>query len=158
VTSRIAVALDLELIATESRRTIERGDTLDFILRGRAALSKPRSRDIYAEAIGWFERALALDPASVAAQSHLAAHLAGRVLDQMTPSGASDLARAKTLADRALTALPSDLLAHYAKGQVLRAQQRFEEAVPEYETVIALNRNWVHAIAALGWCKLMTGV
>jgi TolB-like protein len=140
VTGRIAVALNLELIATESRRTIERGDTLDFILRGRAASSKPYSRDIYAEAIGWFERALALDPASVAARSYLAAQLAG-------------LARAKTLADRALTALPSDPLAHYAKGQVLRAQQRFEEAVPEYETVVALNRNWVHAIAALGWCK-----
>jgi TolB-like protein/class 3 adenylate cyclase/Tfp pilus assembly protein PilF len=157
VTSRIAVALDLELIATESRRTIERGDTLDFILRGRAALSKGRARDIYAEAIGWFERALALDPASVAAQSHLTAQLAGRVLDQMTASGASDLARAKTLADRALTALPSDPLAHYAKGQVLRAQQRFEEAIPEYETAVALNRNWVHAIAALGWCKFMSG-
>jgi TolB-like protein/class 3 adenylate cyclase len=157
VTSRIAVALNLELIATESRRTIERGDTLDFILRGRAALSKPYSRDIYAEAIGWFERALALDPASVAARSHLAALLAGRVLDQMTPSGASDLARAKMLADRSLTALPSDPLAHYAKGQVLRAQQRFAEAVPEYETVVALNRNWVHAIAALGWCNFMTG-
>jgi tetratricopeptide (TPR) repeat protein len=75
----------------------------------------------------------------------------------MTTSGASDLARAKTLTDRALTALPSDPLAHYAKGQVLRAQQRFEEAVPAYETVVALNRNWVHAIAALGWCKFMTG-
>jgi adenylate cyclase len=40
---------------------------------------------------------------------------------------------------------------------VLRAQSRFEEAIPEYETVLALNRNWVAAYAQLGQCKLYTG-
>jgi tetratricopeptide (TPR) repeat protein len=40
---------------------------------------------------------------------------------------------------------------------VLRAQQRFEEAISQYDTVLALNRNWVHAIAALGYCKFITG-
>ena len=40
---------------------------------------------------------------------------------------------------------------------MLRAQQRFEEAIPEYETVLTLNRNWVNAIAALGYCKFVTG-
>jgi len=40
--------------------------------------------------------------------------------------------------------------AHYAKGQVLLAQNRFEEAIPEYETVLASNRNWVRALRALG--------
>jgi tetratricopeptide (TPR) repeat protein len=44
-----------------------------------------------------------------------------------------------------------------AKGQVLRAQNRPEEAIPEYEAAIASNRNSPHAIAALGWCKLCTG-
>jgi tetratricopeptide (TPR) repeat protein len=29
--------------------------------------------------------------------------------------------------------------------------------IPEYETVIALNRNWAAAYARLGWCKLLTG-
>ena len=40
---------------------------------------------------------------------------------------------------------------------MLRAQERFEEAIVEYETVVALNRNWMHAIAALGYCKFVTG-
>ena len=40
---------------------------------------------------------------------------------------------------------------------MLRAQHRYEEAIPEYETVIALNRNWAHAYSHLGWCKFMTG-
>jgi tetratricopeptide (TPR) repeat protein len=40
---------------------------------------------------------------------------------------------------------------------VLRARGRPEEAILEYETAIALNRNWVFAHAALGACKLLTG-
>jgi len=63
----------------------------------------------------------------------------------------------ETLADSALAAFPRTALVHYAKAQVLRAQQRFEEAISEYETVLALNRNWAHAIATLGYCKFVTG-
>jgi len=74
----------------------------------------------------------------------------------MTDSGASDLARAETLADRALAAYASRPLAHYAKGHLLRAQLRFAEAILEYERVVSLNRNWVNAIAALGHCRFMT--
>ena len=48
-------------------------------------------------------------------------------------------------------------VARFAKGQVLRAQRRYDEAIPEYETAIALNRNWAHAYSHLGWCKFMTG-
>ena len=47
-------------------------------------MNKPNTRDNYAEAISLYERALALDPQSVEAQSRLASALAGRVLDDMT--------------------------------------------------------------------------
>ena len=40
---------------------------------------------------------------------------------------------------------------------MLRAQRRPEEAISEYETVIAFNRNHVNALAANSWCKLYTG-
>ena len=40
---------------------------------------------------------------------------------------------------------------------MLRAQSRFAEAIPEYETVLAFNRNYVFAIVALARCKLLTG-
>jgi len=157
VTGRIAVALNIELVGKEAAGPAEHPDAIDYVLRGRAAMSKPRSRDSYAEAIGWFERALALDARSFEAQSWLATTLTGRVNDQMSESPASDIARAETLADRALAAFRTGPLAHYAKAQVLRAQQRFEDAISQYERVLAINRNWVHAIAVLGWCKFMTG-
>jgi adenylate cyclase len=157
ITSRIAVALELELVGAEAARQTERPDALDYIFRGRAALSKPLTRDNYAEAISLFERALALDPRSVAAQSWLGNALTGRVLDQMTDSAEADIAHAECLAAQALGGFPRSPLAHYTKGQVLRAQRRHKEAIPEFEITLALNRNWMSTLASLGWCKLFSG-
>jgi TolB-like protein/Tfp pilus assembly protein PilF len=157
ITSRIAFALDLELIAAEVTRPADRPDALDFIPRGRAALSKPLSRDTYAEGIRLFEHALALDPQSVDAQSWLAHALAGRKHFQMTVSPAADLDRAELLVKRALVASPRRPLAHLAKGMLLHARGDPEQAIPEYETVIASNRNWVNVLYTLGMCKLLVG-
>jgi len=157
ITSRIAVTLDLELIGAEAARPTDHPDALDYILRGRAVTAKPRSSDNWGEMISLFERALALDPRSIDAQSWLAIVLTSRVLDQMTDTAAADIARAEKLSGQALAASPHSLLGHYAKAQVLRAQGRYKEAIPEYETVLAINRNWVGAIANLGQCKLFTG-
>jgi TolB-like protein/class 3 adenylate cyclase len=134
VTRRIAVALDLELVAVEAARSTDNPDALDYIFRGRAAWLKPKSRENYAEQVSMYERALALNQRSVEAQSRLASTLTGRVLDNMTDSPASDLARAEILAERALVASPrSTWFAHHAKAQVLRVQHRYAEAIPEYE-------------------------
>jgi TolB-like protein/class 3 adenylate cyclase len=65
ITARIAGALDLELIGAETARPTEHPDALDYILRGRGAMSKPPSRDTHAEAISLFEHALAINPQSV---------------------------------------------------------------------------------------------
>jgi adenylate cyclase len=155
VTSRIAVALNLELVTSEAGRTTEHPDALEYILRGRAVFNKPSTRDNYAEAISLFERALALDPRSVEAQSRLASALAGRVLDDMTPLRAADIERAEDLVGRTLAQSPNNPQAHYAKGQVLRAQNHLEEAIAEYETLLALNRNFMNAYAHIGRCKLL---
>jgi tetratricopeptide (TPR) repeat protein len=57
----------------------------------------------------------------------------------------------------ALAASPRSWVVHYANANLLRATGRFAEAIPEYETVIASNRNCPCGYADLGWCKLMTG-
>jgi adenylate cyclase len=157
ITSRLANALGVELIAAEAARPTEHPDTLDFILRGRAVLLKTWTPDIFREAINLFEHALALDPQSVEAQSWLAGVLAYRVLYGWVDSAAADLPRADGLIDQALAASPRYALAHFVKGHVLRAQNRWGEAIPEYETVLASNRNWAVALTGLGWCKLCVG-
>jgi len=158
VTSRIAVALNAEVLAAEVARATENNpDALDYILQGRAALAQPPGVDSYGEAINLFEHALALDPQSVEAKGWLANALVGRVLDLHPSSSWSDLKRADTLANQALAASPGSVPAHLAKGQLLRVEGRCDEAIPEFEMVIASNRNSSGALFALGECKLLTG-
>jgi len=157
ITSRIANALNLELIAAEAARPTEHLAALDYILRGRAALFRPYSRDSYAEAISLFDHALALDPQSVEAQTSLAGSLASRVLLGLSDSRAADLARADQLIGGALAASPGYALAHQVKGQVLCARNRWKEAIPEYEAALASNPNLLGALNGLGWSKLYTG-
>jgi adenylate cyclase len=157
VTGRIAIALNLELVGAEAARSVDHPDALDFILRGRALSSTPPTTENYAEAIRLYERALTLDPRSVAAQALLARILTARAMDGLTNSAGADITRAERLVWQALATSPRSPLAHYARGQVLRAQGRCEEAIPEYEKALASNRNWVEALANIGRCKFLIG-
>ena len=118
---------------------------------------KPNTRKAFADAIGFFERALALDPRSVEAQIRLAEALARRALDGLSQSRAADLARAEGLVGQALAASPGSPGAHFTKGQILRAEGHFAEAIPEYETVLKFDPNDAWALFALAHCKLNAG-
>ncbi len=164
ITSRIAIALGVELIAAEASRPTEHPDALEYFLRGRAAANKVATRENRAEAISMYECALALDPRYAEVQSRLAGALTGRTMDGMADSAAADIARAEGLADQALAASPRSPAAHYAKGQVLRARAqvlreegRCDEAITEYEIALSLDRNLAWVMTALGWCKFLTG-
>jgi adenylate cyclase len=157
ITRWIANALGVELIAAEAARPAEHPDTLDYILRGRAAGLKPYSRENQAEQISLFEQALALDPQSVEAQIRLANALVRRVLSGMTGEATGDLRRAEGLVGQALAVKPRSAYGHFVKGFVLHAQNRWQEAVPEFETALALDRNMVGALHELGACKVFTG-
>ena len=158
ITSRIAVALNLELTNREAARPTDNADALDFILRARAAYMKGVTRDRLTEIINLYERALALDPHSVEAQSQIANMLAIRAGNYgWSASPAADLERAEELVGQALSVAPRDWLAHYAKGSVLRRQGNVEDAISEFETALALNPNWLNSLNLLAWCKIMTG-
>jgi TolB-like protein/Flp pilus assembly protein TadD len=157
ITNQIANALGIELIAAEAARPTKNPDALDYGLRARAALLKPRTRDTYEAAIDLFEQALALDPQSVEIQSRLAVVLVTRVLEVMSDSAKADLARAEALVDQALQAAPRYAYAHFAKGHLLRAQNRWEQAIAECQAALEANHNLVHAFTDLAWCKLYTG-
>jgi adenylate cyclase len=157
ITRQITISLNLELTRAEAARPSDNPDALDYILRGRAAVNKPQSRDANAEAISLFENALARDPGSLEAKSRLAGTLANRALNRWSDSTTADIARAEDLTGQVLAASPAYPLAHNAKGLVFRVQGRPAEAIREFETVLAFDRNATGALFHLGWCKLMTG-
>ena len=150
ITNRIAVALNLELIAAEATRPTEHPNALDYILRGRAVSNRPPSRDLRDQAISLFERALELDPRSVEGQTRLAMALTSRVMGEMIDPATSDVTRAEELIEQALAASPRGPLAHFAKGLALRVRGRPEEAILEFETVLAVDRNAIDALFQLG--------
>jgi TolB-like protein/class 3 adenylate cyclase/Tfp pilus assembly protein PilF len=158
ITGRIASALGTELVDAEAGRSTVNPDVLDYILRGRAAMNRGSGREHSVEATRLFEGALALDPSSAGAKTWLARAIISPVLNGVVDPSGADLKRAEELIEQALVTSPSDPLAHLAKGQLLRAQGRFADAVPEYEAVIASDRNFAVVFAFLGWCKFAAGL
>src|SRR6516225_5863059 len=73
------------------------------------------------------------------------------------PIRLQSISRALELAGQALAASSLSPIAHVAKGQVERAQGRCDEAIPEFETALSINRNNVGVLNILAGCKLQTG-
>jgi TolB-like protein/Flp pilus assembly protein TadD len=157
ITSRIANALNLELMRAEAARPTDNPNAMDYIFKGRAALAKGNTGESAAEAIGLFERALALDPRSVEAQSRLAQALVNHGMEAAPDVARADFKRAEVLIEQALASSPDYPLAHFARGILLREQRRCEDAIPEFEKVLAVDRSAVGAAATLGFCKFLTG-
>jgi TolB-like protein/class 3 adenylate cyclase len=157
ITGRIARSVRARMVSAEAGRMTAHPDAQDYILRGRAALAKPVGHASSDEAIGFFESALALDPTATRAQIGLASALISRVLDEFSPAPQTDLQRAEGLLERALVVEPASAWPHYVKGQLLRAQGRCDDAIPEYESAIAFDRNSAPSYAWLGWCKFLAG-
>ena len=158
ITRRIALALNITLVAAEAARPSEQPDALDYILRGRAVELNPPGPDVSTKAIRMFEAALTIDPSSSEARIRLAGELIGRVLNGTSTSSKADIDRAETMIGEALAAWPRSPMAHFVKAQLLRAKHLCAEAIPEYEMVIASNRNFAGAYANLGQCKLSEGL
>ena len=158
ITTRIANALGLELIAAEVARPTENPDALDYILHGRAAFAKGPAREHKDEAIGFFERALAVDRLSVEAQARLAQVLAARVREDQSDASPADIERAEGLVRQALALSPRSTLVHSAKGGLLRAEGRWGEAISEFETVLASNPNSDFAQFSIGICRVQIGL
>jgi adenylate cyclase len=157
ITGRIARAVQAQLYIAEGNRPTDKPDALDFLMRGRAELSKTVSKATRDAAVGYFERAMALDPNSVEAQVWLANALVSRVIDETSDNPTADVIRAENLIEQALQRAPNNAIAHHTRGQLLRVRRRCDDAIPEYQTAINLDPNLPHSYAWEADCKLKTG-
>jgi tetratricopeptide (TPR) repeat protein len=69
----------------------------------------------------------------------------------------ADLKRADELASRAIAVDANNSLGHVAKGNVLRVERRFDDAIAEFERALALDPNFADAYGLLGYTQIDIG-
>ena len=154
ITGRLAQSLNLELVETAGRRIEQERvvdpDSRDEVMRGWAWYYRPMSIGAVHEGKRAFEKALEVDPRSIDARIGIASLLIRKVAEGWSTSRPED----ETLAERLLLeAFERDANrpnAHYAFGMLHRVQNRLDEAVVEFATTIALDRNHARSFFRLG--------
>src|ERR1700733_9136460 len=159
IVASLASRLGTELIADEARRA-ERAtnpDSMDLYFQGRAWLNKGLSPENLAQARGFFERALALDP------DNLDALLGTVSVDVLAASGygtADPVARFAAIEatlTKVLSRAPNNGWAHYWMGRVLIDSNHGAQGIAESERALALNPNLAAAHAIIGFANLVNG-
>ena len=125
ITGRLARRLDLELTNEESRRAqAERPnnpDAVDLTMRAWSVLNQPYSREQLEQSRSLFEQALHIDAGLPKALVGLSQTLATEVNYRWSAAPEEALARATDAVNRVLSAYPEDAMAHFVKGEILRA-------------------------------------
>ena len=159
IVSRLANALDAELIAAEARRA-ERSphpDAMDLIFQGSSWFNKGLTPDCMAQARSLFEKAVALDPENVEAMVGLArvdVNLGGAV---MTDDYSARFAAAETTITKVLSLAPNHASAHAILGTVQIITKRAVQGIAECEQALTLDRNLARAHALIGLAKYYLG-
>ena len=159
VVSRLANALDAELIAAEARRAecSLHPDAMDLVFQGRAWFNKGLTPDCMARARGFFEQAMALDPKNVEAMVGLAQADATTGAALMTDDWSARFTSAEATLTKALSLAPNHALAHVVLGLVQIYTKRAAQGIAQCEQALALNRNLAGAHALIGGAKFFLG-
>jgi TolB-like protein len=159
IVSRLAGALNAELVTAEARRAEQapNPDSMDLYFQGLAWLNKGMSPDSLARARSFFERALTADPDNIDALigSGRVDGLEGTFLfvsDHMAAFAASEATLTK-----ALCAVPDHAPAHLYLGLVDILTKRATQGIAECERALELDRNLAHAHATIGLGKIFIG-
>jgi TolB-like protein/tetratricopeptide (TPR) repeat protein len=162
ITGRLARRLDLEITNEESRRAqSERPNNpnaVDLTMRAWSVLNQPYSPEQLARSRDLFEQALRIEPELPKALVGVSLTLAIEVNYRWSPTPAEQLARADDAVSRVLSRFPSDAMAHFVKGEILRAGGKdFAAAIGEFEAAILINPSLAPAYASLGNAKIRAG-
>jgi TolB-like protein len=159
IVSRLANALDAELIAAEARRAecSVHPDAMDLVFQGRAWWNKGPILDHMIQARGFFEQALALDPGNNEAMVGLARVDATLGAALMSDDWSARLVAAEATLTRALSLAPNHAWAHVVLGLVKMYTRRVAGGIAECEQALALDRNLAGAHAYIGLAKYLLG-
>ena len=159
IVSRLANALNAQLVAVEARRAEKapNPDSMDLYFQGLAWFNKGMTPDHVAQARGFFDRALAADPDNVEA---LIGSAAADVRDggnsYVTDSMAA-LAAAERKLTKALSSVPDHARGHMWLGLVDIMTRRAAQGIAKCEHALALDRNLATAHSVIGFGKIFIG-
>jgi TolB-like protein/class 3 adenylate cyclase len=159
IVARLANQLSTELISAEARRSegTQSPDSFDFLFQGLAWHNKGPMPENMAQARGFFERALALDPDNVDALVMRAMVDFFVAVYLLSEDRVARLGGAEAGLIKALSLAPEHALAHYCLGMVVGVTNRPEEGIAECERALAIDRNLAGAHAVIGARKLYLG-
>ena len=159
IVARVAEALNTQLVAAEARRA-ERAplpDSMDLYFQGKACLNKGFTPESLAQARGFFERALALDPSNIEALVGTAMVDVRSANIFATDDWAAHYATAEAMVSKALTLAPDHARAHFSLGLVQIYTKRVTQGIAECERALALDRNLARAHGTIGLAKYIMG-
>jgi TolB-like protein/class 3 adenylate cyclase len=159
IVSRLANALNTELVVAEARRAEQAAtpDSMDLYFQGLAWFNKGRTPDNLAQARVFFDRALTVNPdnADALIGSARVDFNEGALLFVTDPMAAFAAAEAKLT--KALSSVPDHALGHMLFGLVDIFTKRAAEGIAECEHALALDRNLANAHAYIGLGKILIG-
>jgi TolB-like protein/class 3 adenylate cyclase len=159
IVSRLANTLDAQLTEQEAKRS-ERSahpNSMDLYFQGKALFYKGWTPDYLAQARGFLERALNLDPGNIDALVGMASVDLAVAATFMTDDRAARLAVAETTLMKALSCASNHALAHMLWGCVQMFTNRAAQGIAECERALTLDRNLADAHGALGLGKYFVG-
>ncbi|HXL13183.1 MAG TPA: adenylate/guanylate cyclase domain-containing protein [Bradyrhizobium sp.] len=159
IVSRLARALDTQLVVAEARRAehSRHPGAVDLVFQGLACIYRGPTHEHLSQAQSFFERALAIDPRNVGALVGMASVDAAMGSYMLTDDRLARLAAAEANAIRALSLDPDQALAHRILGTVYNVTNRAAQAIAECEQALALDRNLAYAHASIGMAKYYLG-
>jgi TolB-like protein/Flp pilus assembly protein TadD len=159
IVARLASQLGTQFIAAEARRAelTPHPDSMDLYFQGMACLNKGMTPEYAAQARGFFERALALDPQNVDALAIEAWHDVHVASSLIITDRAARIAAAEAAATKALSLAPDHAFAHLALGAAYIFTNRTAQGIAECEHALALNRSLAAAHATIGLGKIALG-
>jgi TolB-like protein/class 3 adenylate cyclase/Flp pilus assembly protein TadD len=159
IVSRLASTLNTQLIEAEARHA-ERSlhpDAMDLVFQGRAWFNKGMTPEHIAQARGFYERALALEPGNVEALVGTAQANFAIGSNFLTDARIEHLTAAEVAVTKALSLAPNHPRAHFVLGLVQTFTNRAAQGIAKYERALALDRNLANAHANIGFGKLCLG-
>ena len=161
VVARLARSLGIELLEAEalraSRERPNNPNAVDLAMQGWASLNRGLNKANFDAAVGYFERALQLDPQLVRAQVGLAWALIDRVFVFGSGNAAVDYPRAEALLTSALSKEPNYAWAHLTKALLAGNRKQFSDALSELDVAIEDDPNFAAAYAFRGITLIYVG-